>query len=88
MRAAVCGPAVCISDVIDKTGMCGKNIKHVTSQPFSALHQEATQTAKPTWLHPENLKFEEKKKKKKKKKKKEKKKEKKGLRLYEYEVSR
>ena len=31
------GPAFCITDVMNKAGICGKSIKYVTSQSFSAL---------------------------------------------------
>ena len=34
MGAAILCPPVCISDVINEAGMCGKNIKYVTSQTF------------------------------------------------------
>ena len=32
--AILCPAAACISDVINKAGMCGKSAKNVTSQPF------------------------------------------------------
>ena len=32
VRAAIVWSAVCISDVMNKAGMCGKSIKYVTSQ--------------------------------------------------------
>ena len=36
--AAILCRTVCVSNVINKTEICGKNgIKHVTSHPFSAL---------------------------------------------------
>ena len=37
-NAAVLCPAVLISDVMNKAGLCGKSIKYIMSQPFSALH--------------------------------------------------
>ena len=38
VSAAILCPTVCVSNVINKTEICGKNgIKHVTSHPFSAL---------------------------------------------------
>ena len=58
MSAAILCPAVCTSDVINKAGMCGKCIKYVTSQRFSAFY-ERTNMAAPCW------EFEEKKEEKK-----------------------
>ena len=37
MSAAILCPAVCISDVTNGASMCGKWIKHIMGQPFSAL---------------------------------------------------
>ena len=34
MSAAISRPAVCVSDIMNMAGRCGKNIKYVTSQPF------------------------------------------------------
>ena len=38
MSVAILYPAVCISDIINKAGMCSKRIECLTSQPFSALY--------------------------------------------------
>ena len=48
-------PAVCISDVRKKAGICGKSIKYVTSLPFSC---SASVKGEPRWLRAEELKFE------------------------------
>ena len=55
VSAAFLCKAVCISDVINKADMCGKSIAYVTSQPFSAHDWSKSE---PTWLLPEELKFE------------------------------
>ena len=39
MSAAIICPALCISDVIDKAGICDRSIKYVTSQ-FGGLKRE------------------------------------------------
>ena len=37
MVSAILYPAVCVSDVLTKASRCGKGVKYVRSQPFSAL---------------------------------------------------
>ena len=44
-----------VSDVMSKAKMCGKNIKYLASQSFLRLIHSVM--SKPTWLHPEELKF-------------------------------
>ena len=38
LSAAILYLTVCITDVTNKAGLCGKSIKYVTSHAFCALH--------------------------------------------------
>ena len=38
LSAAILCLAVCITDVTNKAGLCGKSIKYVTRHAFCALH--------------------------------------------------
>ena len=40
MGAAILCQAACISDIINKTEMCGKSIKYIRSQTFSSVNTE------------------------------------------------
>jgi len=50
VSAAILCPAVCISDIRCKAGVCGKSIKYV-SQPFK--FRSLLVKSKQIWLHPE-----------------------------------
>lgn len=45
MGTAILYPAGCISDILNKVGICGKSVKRVVSHPLSALGKDLTNMA-------------------------------------------
>ena len=58
LSAAILCSSVCVSDVINKAGMCGRNIKHVTSHPFCCCCVSLAKS-KPIWLSPKERKSDD-----------------------------
>ena len=59
VSAAILCSAVCVSDVVNKGGTCGKSMKYVTNQSF--LFCSSLVKSEPKWPRPKEPKIEAKK---------------------------
>lgn len=61
MGTAILYPAGCISDILNKVGICGKSVKRVVSHPLSALGKDLTNMAvlwgAKIWSPPQKVNF-------------------------------